>query len=352
MFNKHPGLNLIFAGALALAPAVAWAQQDSPPIHKVTVALGRAKAINYRYIGGSARIGFRGTVLLPKAEGKAKVKIHEGGAAIHALFDHLEPAGRFGPEYLTYVLWSITPAGQVANLGELQVKANGDGHIDTATSLQTFGLIVTAEPHFAVSTPSEMLVLENVLSGADPGKVEEVEAQYPLLSRSAYQLRDNPADFQAPQLDKRVSPYVHQARHAMRLAQAAQADSYARDLYLKADHAMARLEAEKKLWKKPAILQARQVVQMAEDARLVAVRNRQELEASQARKVTEQAQAKLEAELQAARGQLEAARVQADTARDRAVREALQGMAGAHPDLLQVDFDPHYIHRAGGPVMG
>ena len=331
MLKRKPLLNQVFAGLLCLAPMAGRAQEVPEPIHKVTVALGKTMAIKYNYLGGSTRIGFHGTVLLPLAEGKAKVKIHDGGAAIHAVFEHLEPAARFGPEYMTYVLWSIAPAGQVANLGELRLKPNGKVVLDASTSLGTFGLVVTAEPHFAVTSPSDLLVLENVLSGADRTKVEEVAAEFPLLPRASYVLRADPSELQAPRLDPRVSPYVYQARNAMRLAQAEQADLYARELYRKAELAQAKLDAEKKQWKKPAILQARQVVQLAEDARLVAIRNREDLQRSQAQKAAEEAQAQAEAK----RLQAEAQRVEAELARDQAAREALQGQEQAAHEASQ-----------------
>ena len=325
MLKQKSLLNHVFAGVLVLAPMAGRAQVEPEPIHKVTVALGKTMAIKYNYLGGSTRIGFRGTVLLPLAQGQAKVKIHDGGTAIHAVFEHLEPAARFGPEYMTYVLWSIAPAGQVANLGEVRIKPNGKVLLDATTSLGTFGLVVTAEPHFAVTSPSDLLVLENVLTGADRSKVEEVATEFPLLPRANYVLRADPADLQAPRLDKRVSPYVYQARNAMRLALAEQADLYAMALYRKAEQGQAKLDAEKKQWKKPAILLARQVVQLAEDARLVAMRNREELQRSQAQKAAEEAQARTEAK----RVQAEAERVEAEVARDRAAREALQGQEQA-----------------------
>ena len=331
MFKRKSLLNHVFAGVLVLAPMAGGAQEVPEPIHKVTVALGRTIAVKYNYLGGSTRIGFHGTVLLPLAEGKAKVKIHDGGAAIHAVFEHLEPAARFGPEYMTYVLWSIAPGGQVANLGEVRVKPNGKTTLDATTSLGTFGLVVTAEPHFAVTSPSDLLVLENVLTGADRSKVEEVNTQFPLLPRASYVLRADPADLQAPALDKRVSPYVYQARNAMRLALAEQADLFAQDLYRKAETSQAKLDADKKQWKKPAILLARQVVQLAEDARLVAIRNREELQRSQAQKAAEEAQERAEAK----RIQAEAERAEAEVARDRAAREALQGHEEAAREASQ-----------------
>ena len=313
------GMRAVLAGFLAMAPMAALALEDSAPSYKISMALGKTKAFSYRYLAGPATVGFRGTVLLPQAEGSAKVKSREGRSTIDATFEHLEPAARFGPEYMTYVLWAITPAGRASNLGELLVKPSGKARISATTSLESFGLIVTAEPHFAVASVSDLVVLENVLTAASRDKVEEVEAHYPLLPRGTYVVNSNPADFTAPRPDPKVSPYVHQARNAIRLARMEQADRFAPDAFERAEACFEKLEAEKKAWKKPAILLARQVVQLSEDARVIAATRREEARVAEERKRAEEAQA----QLQATQAQVEAARAQAEAARAQAASEAL-----------------------------
>ena len=318
------GLRTVMAGLLATAPMASFAQEASTPSYKVSIALGKTKAFSYKYLAGPATVGFRGTVLLPQAEGKAKVKSHEGRSTIHATFEHLQPAVRFGPEYMTYILWAITPAGRATNLGEVIVKPSGKGRINATTSLEAFGLIVTAEPHFAVGSVSDLVVLENVLIESSRDRVEEVEAHYPLLPRGTYVVNTNPADFTAPRLDPKVSPYVYQARNAIRIAKAEEADRLAPEAFERAEACYQQMEAEKKGWKRPAILLARQVAQLAEDARVIAADHREAMRLAEEKKAAEEARAQVEA----TRLQVEAARAQAAAdalmAKERASQEALQ----------------------------
>jgi outer membrane protein OmpA-like peptidoglycan-associated protein len=286
--------------------------------------------MDYKELRGSARIAFRGTVLLPRAEGVARVKRHEGGTSIQATFQHLEPAARFGPEYLTYVLWAVSPAGRATNLGEVAVRPNGRARLSATTNLQAFGLLVTAEPHFAVTSVSDLVVLDNTLDQRTRGRVEEVDTPFPLLPRGTYVLGSNPSELTAPRVDRRVSPYVHQARQAMALAREAQAARYAPDEFERAEATEARLELEKKQWKRPAVVLARQVVQLAEDARLVAVAKYQDLKAAEERKSAEEV------------------RAQAEAARARAAQDALRARQQAAQEALQAR---HEAAREAGTVV-
>src|ERR1017187_9411797 len=117
----------------------------SPPIYRIS-----AKAISYQHRSGSTKVDFRGTDLLPNARGEAKVESKQGRIEIEAEFDGLQGATKNGAEYLTYVLWAVTPEGRTANLGE--VLLNGSkSKMTVTTELQVFGLVVTAEPYFAVT---------------------------------------------------------------------------------------------------------------------------------------------------------------------------------------------------------
>ena len=60
------------------------------------------------------------------------------------------------------------------------------------TELQVFGLVVTAEPYFAVSRPSDVVVMENVVRPDTVGKIEVIDAKYELLQRGQYQHLANP----------------------------------------------------------------------------------------------------------------------------------------------------------------
>src|SRR5580693_9077501 len=166
-------------------------QAGSVPIYRVTVVARTTKAINYNHRSGSTRIGFRGTALMPQAIGEAKVESKQGVIKIDADMEKLDPATKFGPEYLTYVMWAITPEGRATNVGE--VLLNGDkSKLDATTELQSFGLIVTAEPYFAVTQPSDVVVMENFVRRDTVGNIEEVDAKYEVLQRGQYSMNVKP----------------------------------------------------------------------------------------------------------------------------------------------------------------
>src|ERR1700704_3608317 len=145
------------------------------PIYRVTVVARSTKAVNYHHRGGATKVDFRGTTLLPKSHGEAKVESKQGYIEIEVEFRELQPATTFGPEYLTYVMWAITPEGRASNLGEVLLNGTSS-KLDVTTELQSFGLIVTAEPYFGVTQPSDAVVMENFVRSDTVGKVEEVAA--------------------------------------------------------------------------------------------------------------------------------------------------------------------------------
>src|SRR5665647_2305055 len=212
----------------------------SPPIYRVTVTARTAKAINYQHRSGATKIDFRGTDLLPGSRGEAKVESKQGYIEIEVEFDGLQPATKNGAEYLTYVLWAITPEGRTANLGE--VLLNGTkSKLDVSTELQVFGLVVTAEPYFAVTQPSDLIVMENVVRADTKGKTEEIEAKYELLQRGQYQRLANPLALKA---DRKLPLELYEARNAVQIARAAAAKTEADRLRLESDSRMAAAGAE------------------------------------------------------------------------------------------------------------
>jgi len=318
--------NLRRLGTLLFLSLCLWAQgagQTGTPPPQLTVTPATAKAINYRNLTGSTTIGIRGTVLMAEARGTAKIVPRPGGVLrIKARFAKMQPATTFGRDCLTYVLWAVTPAGRPVNLGEVIVRRSGRAELDVNTNLQTFGLVVTAEPHFAVADVSGLGVLENVVTGDTRGQVEEVEAHYELLPRGGYPLEGEPG---APPRDRKVSPYVFQAYNAMRIARAEGAGQLAPEAFGKASELMARLEAEPRKWKQPVVVLARQVVQTAEDARLVARKHREEARLEQARNEAEAAKA----EAERTRAQAEAEKLAALQQKQKADQEAQQALEQA-----------------------
>jgi hypothetical protein len=134
---------------------------DKMPIYRVNVVARTTKAINYRHRSGSTKVDFQGTALMPRAAGDAKVQSHQGYLEVDAHFKNMEPASMYGPEYLTYVLWAVTPEGrsQKPRRGLCSTEPQ-TVKLDVTTELQAFGLIVTAEPYYAVTMPSDVVVME------------------------------------------------------------------------------------------------------------------------------------------------------------------------------------------------
>ena len=207
------------------------AQKDGIYLYRVKVVQRDLDAVNYLHRSGSTRIGFKGTTLLPGASGEAKVTSERGGITIDARFKGLPPANGFGPEYLTYVLWAISPDGRPSNLGEV-LPAGDKNNITVTTSLQSFGMIVTAEPYFSVSQPSDVVVLQNVvLEDRTQGVLEKVNAHYSLLPRGLYAQTDGSNTVAAPITRDEKSPLeLYQAYNAIRIAKNAGADKYAADI--------------------------------------------------------------------------------------------------------------------------
>jgi hypothetical protein len=235
------------------------------------------KAINYRHRGGSTTIDFKGTTLMPRSRGEAKVESKQGYIEIEVEFDDLGPATQFGPEYLTYVMWAITPGGRPTPLGE--VLLNGTkSKLNVTTELQSFGLIITAEPHFAVTRPSNIVIMENALRPETIGKIEEVEAKYELLERGQYTAEVDKSRVVPIVLDRKVPLELYEAQNAVRIAEWGFADRYAADTYQKAVALLKQAEAQQanKAGKKSVVMVAREAAQTAEDARILAMKRRSE----------------------------------------------------------------------------
>jgi outer membrane protein OmpA-like peptidoglycan-associated protein len=262
---------VIAAAVIGVLSLELLAQVDRVSIVDRTIA-----AINYGQ-RGDIRVDLVGTALLAEARGTAQVSAGNGHTEINARFNGLSSAARFGHEYLTYVLWAITPEGRARNLGEVQSRGDDDTRKRVTTELQTFALIVTAEPYFAVSQPSDLVVMENVVRSDTKGKVETVEAKYELLPRGSY-LMNRPADFTATPVEGGVPLDLAEARNALELARIAGAERHAMETFGKAASLLAEAETARD-GRRPVedvIMAARQSAQTAEDARLIAVKRQEE----------------------------------------------------------------------------
>ena len=201
------------------------------PIYRVTVTSRTTKAISYRNRSGATKIDFNGTALMPDAHGQAKVESKKGYIEIEVEFRNLPEATQFGAEYLTYVLWAITPEGRTANLGEI-LRNGTSGKLDVTTELQAFGLVVTAEPYFAVSRPSDVVVMENEVRPDTAGKIELIDAKYELLQRGQYEHLANVLDLR---VNRKMPLELYEARNAIQIARTSGAERYATETFQKAE---------------------------------------------------------------------------------------------------------------------
>jgi len=302
--------------------------RDGILVYKVTVVGRDLPAINYFHRSGSTKIGFEGTSLLAQAKGSAKVDSREGRTSIDATFEGLSPANGFGAEYLTYVLWAITPEGRPINLGEVLPGGSKDKiNMTVTTNLQTFGLIITAEPYFAVTMPSDLVVMQNVvINDKTTGVIEPVNVHYSLLPRGAYAETAGKHTVLHPITRKERSPLeLFEAENAVEIAEAAGAGTYASDTLTTAKTALKNAEDLDlhKSNEKQTVTYAREAVQSSEDARIITIRK------IKAEDDAAQLKAKNDAQLAAQQSQAEAEkqaaqRAQADAAAAAAELKAQQ----------------------------
>jgi outer membrane protein OmpA-like peptidoglycan-associated protein len=322
---------VIFCAAAGAQQQSAPAQQGNQSIYNVTVVGKTVTAVSYQHRSGSTMIGFQGTPLLPMAKGNAKVDSKQGSIVVSANFKNMESAQKYGKEYLTYVLWAITPEGKPNNLGELLLDGN-NSKLTATTNLQTFGMIVTAEPYFAVNMPSDVVVMENVVRADTAGTSEQVTANYELMQRGGYTYDMTKAREPITNFSPKVPLEVYEARNAISIAQSAGADTLAPDAFQKALGSLAQADSllAKKSDKKLVIAAARDAVQTAADARLIAVRRAAQQKAAAEQAASQAAVAAADAkqkEEAAARQQAEIQKLQAE--RDAAQAAAAKAQADA-----------------------
>jgi outer membrane protein OmpA-like peptidoglycan-associated protein len=328
-------MKLITVLLIGLLAVPAYAQVATPPaqpsdittpapLFRVTVVGRTTAAINYRPRSGKTKVDLVGTPLLPEARGEAEVSGEEGYIEIDARVRNMQPATRFGREYLTYVLWAITPEGRAKNLGEIQID-DDDARVEVTTEFQAFALIVTAEPYFAVTQPSDVVVMENVVRDDTKGTVGTVQARYELLKRGSY-LMDQSANFAVKPLEPGAPLDLAEARNAVELARIAGADRYAADSFAKAQKLLgdAEVAREKRKRGNEVMMPARQAAQTAEDARLIALQRQEDEFEAQQRALAAQRERDAQA-----RAQAERERAQAEEARRRQAELDAQTAAAA-----------------------
>jgi len=292
---------------------------SSMPTFHVTVISRSVQAVNYQHRSGSSKLDFTGTDLMPSANGVAEVNSKRGSIAIEAEFGGLQKPTAFGNEYLTYVLWAISPEGRAVNLGEVLLGGNHRSKLNVTTDLQAFALIVTAEPYYAVRQPSNVVVLENVIREDTKGTSEAVNAKYELMERGGY--IPTGYKFDPVVLNAKLPLEFFEARNALRIAQSEGAEQYASDSYQHAVKLMDNADSfatDKHIDKKPLIAVSREAVQTAEDARAIAVKKMDDVRLEGERQDSANAQARLQG--QADEALLRKQQAESDTAKAQASR--------------------------------
>jgi outer membrane protein OmpA-like peptidoglycan-associated protein len=313
------------------------------PTFRVTVTSRSVQAVNYQHRSGSSKLDFAGTSLMPSASGVARVDSKRGSIEIEAEFGELQKPTTFGNEYLTYVLWAISPEGRAVNLGEVLVGGNHRSKVNVTTDLQAFALIVTAEPYYAVRQPSNVVILENVVRDDTKGTTEAVNAKYELMERGGY--IPTGYKFDPVILNAKLPLEFFEARNALRIAQSEGAEQYAPDSYQHAVQLMHNADSEatdKHIDKKPLIAVSREAVQTAEDARAIAVKKMDEVRLANERQDSANAQANSQARADDAtrrkdRAEADAARAQAATAQAQSDMAASQASSAAAVSAAQAD---------------
>ena len=312
---------------------------STTPTFRVTVISRSVQAVNYKHRGGASKVDFAGTDLMPAANGQAKVESKKGYTEIEVEFGNLQKPTTFGNEYLTYILWAISPEGRAVNLGEVLVGGNHRSKLDVTTDLQAFALIVTAEPYYAVRQPSNVVVLENVVRTDTKGTTEAVNAKYELMERGGY--IPTGYKFDPVVLNAKLPLEFFEARNALRIAQSEGAEQYASESYQHAVQLMDSADGyaiEKNAPKKRLIALSREAVQTAEDARAIAVRKMDDVRLANERQASADAQAKTQREADDAIRQKEQA--QNDEARARALAaQAESDAARAQAAKAQAESD-------------
>jgi outer membrane protein OmpA-like peptidoglycan-associated protein len=317
------------------------------PTFRVTVVSRSVKAVNYKHRGGATKLDFAGTDLMPGANGHAKVESKKGYIEIEVEFGILQNPTTFGNEYLTYILWAISPEGRAVNLGEVLVGSNHRSKLDVTTDLQAFALVVTAEPYYAVRQPSNVVVLENVVREDTKGTTEAMDTKYELLERGGY--IPTGYKFDPVVLNTKLPLEFFEARNALRIAQSEGAETYANDSYQHAVQLMDKTDqyaTRSHIDKKPLIAAAREAVQTAEDARAIAVKKIEQERLENERQAAANAQAQTQAQADdatrraqqaqsdQARAELARAQAESDAARARTdTADAQSAAAKARADM-------------------
>lgn len=321
------------SGAAQQASPAAARRADQTSMYQMILVDRTVKAVKYAHRSGSTKINFAGTDLMTDAKGEAKVDSHRGAMEVKVEFWNLQKPTKFGPEYLTYVMWAISPEGRPVNLGEVLVGGNDRSKLDVTTDLQAFAMIVTAEPYYAVRRPSNVVIMENEIRPDTVGATEVVDAKYELIDRGGY--IPTGYKFDPVVLNAKLPLEFFEARNALRIAQSSGAEMYAKSSYDNAAGQMKQADDMailKHVDQKRLASTSRLVVQTSEDAREISVKHIDEERAAAGHEADENRVASANAEARSAKDQAadaDRARADADSARENADRKTYDAQESA-----------------------
>jgi len=342
-------LFVLGASTFAQAQSIASDDHNQLPSYSANPVSRTTPAVKYAHRSGSTKIAFLGTSLMPGVTGEATVASKRGAMAIEVEFRGLDKPTTFGTEYLTYVMWAISPEGRSVNVGEVLVGDNHRSKLDVTTDLQAFAMIVTAEPYYAVRRPSNVVIAENAIRPDTVGTTEAVDAKYELIDRGGY--IPTGYHFDPVVLNSKLPLEFFEARNAVRIAQSAGAESYAADSYGKAASQMKHadeLGTMKHVDRKALISLSREVVQTADDSREIAVKRIDEVrmnadkDAEAAKLANSRAQTKDEMQ-----GRMNAEAATADANRGRADADRATAEAQRRQQNAQAESDRNRDAVAG-----
>ncbi|HXU16957.1 MAG TPA: OmpA family protein [Terriglobales bacterium] len=330
---------LTFFATLLCSASLALAQSQAPPASSPSKSVSRTlQAMRFRQ-GSNVKVMFQATAQMRGASGEAKLEGKKGTVTVDARFEGLDDATKFGLEYLTYVLWAVSPQGRAESLGELVVE-KGNAHLKASTDMQTFGMIVSAEPYFAVTQPGDTVVAESIApEGMAQG--ENIETRYELLGRGTYSAANQKIQNAIFGIDRTTPMQLFEARNAVRIAHIAAGEKYAGSILSKADQLLMQAETAYRQKQGKSVIEsaARDTTQTAEEARVMAVKQRAEDEAqakaaaeknaAEAREAQARADAEAEAKRRAEAEQAQKEAEEAKAAAEKAKAEAQQAAAEA-----------------------
>jgi outer membrane protein OmpA-like peptidoglycan-associated protein len=319
----------MLAAALGVAGTAAGQQVEKDVGVVSEEVASQLQAFSYRE-GPVSTLRFRGTPIALAAEGSGKVEFQDGRSRVEVSVRKLPQPATLGP-YMTYVLWAVTIDGRALNLGSIELSGDR-GALKTSAPLSQFALIVTAEPHFAVSAPSRGIVFVNL--------ADSIRGEMTMIAGLAERMDYKALKAQAIDPRAKIPSDLYQARYAVQIAELAGAPEFAAERFTKARELLTAAEtaqaSKKYREREPAPRLAREAVQAAEDARRDGVEARTVAEARAKREAAAEA-ARLAAEEQARR-EAELALEESQRQAELAAREAAEQATAAEAAKARAEF--------------